>query len=441
MLSIPLPKRRQVLSLSLPIIISMLSINIFDLVDTAMIAHLGDEALAATGFSSFLYWSCFSVFIGLGTATQTLTARQLGLGVTGATLRPFLSSLVVVTAYALPLMLLMMALSSTILSFFTSSPQVLKLSLDYFDWRILGLFASGYNLMFRGFWNGIKEPRVYTVILISTHLLNVLLNWVLIFGHFGAPQLGVKGAAIGSTLSLYTGVLLYALVLWFKKKHLFAGLRRFKIDHFSRLLKLGIPAAFDQLLFALSLLSFFWIFGQIGTTAAAVAHVVLLCSVLLWMPGLGFGMAALTLVSESIGAGRFEEAREWPWLVIKVGIPYIIAIGIVLSFFPQQLLSLFIKNPTTLDMAILPLRIDMLTLWIAGMATIYTEALNGASATGLVMQMKLISRWLLLLPGAAFIGLYGSGGLPGIWLYWAFVTGLELLCFYCLFKRIKLSTR
>ena len=211
-------RQNKIIRLATPIVLGMLSINILDVVDTAMIGRLGDKALAGTGFASFLFFVSFSMTVGIAASVQTMTARRLGENKLIECGLPLNAGILIVGIYGLLIWIVMSLLSTPILSLFSSDSEVLQLSLDYFLLRIPGVLAVGISLCFRGFWNGIKSPNTYTIILVATHVLNIILNWMLIFGHLGFPELGVKGATIGSTVSLYVGMFTYIFVTRFKKR-------------------------------------------------------------------------------------------------------------------------------------------------------------------------------------------------------------------------------
>ncbi len=440
-MNFPTKERRQhIFKLATPIILGMLSINILDLVDTAMIGQLGNKALAATGFASFLFWVCFSAMTGIASGIQTMTSRRLGESKLKVCGLPLNAGLLLVTILAVPISLIMGLLAPFIFGLFSTDPEVVKLSVSYFQWRALGILAIGYTISFRGFWNGIKQPNTYTAILVGTHFLNIFFNWVLIFGHLGAPALGVSGAAIGSSLSLYIGCLAYFIMTYLKQSNMGVLTVRPDASVYKGLIKVGWPASLDQVLFSLSFLTLFWIIGQLGTEAAAIAHVVVMCVLILYLPGAGFGMASLSLVSEALGQGNPTKAAQWAWDTIKVGIPFIFGIGLILFCFPNLILDFFIHHPPTMEKAIFPLRLDLITLWGCCIGIIFTESLIGAGATRSVLVTKGLMRWFVLVPGTYIIGVYLGYGINGIWIFWVFENIIETLLFMGIWQRKKWSS-
>lgn len=428
-------RQNKIIRLATPIVLGMLSINILDVVDTAMIGRLGDKALAGTGFASFLFFVSFSMTVGIAASVQTMTARRLGENKLVECGLPLNAGILIVGIYGLLIWIVMGPLSTPILSLFSSDSEVLQLSLDYFLWRIPGVLAIGISLFFRGFWNGIKSPNTYTTILVATHVLNIILNWMLIFGHLGFPELGVKGAAIGSTVSLYVGMFAYIFVTRFKKRSMNVLSVLPKTPIFRTLFRIGIPSAIDQWLFAMFLLAMFWILGQISTEAAAVGHVVIICTLLLFLPGAGLGMTSLSLVSEALGRKDLKDASQWAWDIIKFGIPWIVLIGFILFWIPKLVLKLFIHTQSTLELAIIPFRIDLVMMGSMCVGVIFLESLVGAGATRLIMLMKVLFRYGILLPGAYILAVPLQHGINEVWVYWALINFVETLMLVKIWNR------
>ncbi|MEC8677701.1 MAG: MATE family efflux transporter [Candidatus Margulisiibacteriota bacterium] len=428
-------RRHQIIKLASPVILGMLSTNILDIVDTAMVSQFGNKALAATGFASFLFFVSFSATIGISSAVQSITSRRLGenkLDQCGLSLN---AGILIISVYFFVTGSVLMVFAPSILGFFSNDPQVNRLSVDYYLWRLPGVLALGIGFCFRGFWNGIKSPNTYTIILVLTHVLNVLLNWLLIFGNLGFPSMGVKGAAIGSTLALFIGMFSYIIVTK-KMKSAMNALTYFpNWSQVKKVIYIGGPAALDQFLLSLFLLLMFWIFGQIGTSAAAVAHVVIMCTMILFLPSIGLGITSLSLVSESLGKGNKKDAKQWAWDTIKAGLPYIALVGFILFCFPKPVLSIFIHDQSTLKLAIFPFRIDLLMMCSVCINIICVQSLIGAGATRFVMIFKVIFRYLILLPivyvAVAIIG----KGIGVVWILWALTDLIETIILIIIWQR------
>ena len=209
------PKRRQqILTLALPIIGGMVSQNVLNLVDTAMVGMLGAAALAAVGMASFANFMASAFITGLSAGVQAMAARRLGEGRTTASAEPLNGGLLLAVGLALPLSGIPIFFADEIFGLLVDDPEVVVLGVPYFQARLFAMVALGINFAFRGYWNGVNMSKIYMRTLLVMHASNIALNWVLIFGHLGLPALGVAGAGIGSAIATFIGSGLYLIQGW-----------------------------------------------------------------------------------------------------------------------------------------------------------------------------------------------------------------------------------
>ncbi len=196
--------------LALPIMGGMVSQNILNLVDTAMVGRVGPSALAAVGIASFTNFMAIAIVLGFGTGVQAIASRRLGEGRENETAIPLNGGLFLALVMGLPLTVLLYFAAPYGFPLLVDDPLVVEDGVPYLQARILGTVAISMNYAFRGFWNGISMSMVYMRTLVIMHAINIFLNWVLIFGNLGAPALGAEGAGIATTISIYIGAPLYA---------------------------------------------------------------------------------------------------------------------------------------------------------------------------------------------------------------------------------------
>ena len=236
--------------LALPIIGGMLSQNLLNIVDTAMVGFLGDPALAAVGLGGFVVFMCMSMILGISTGVQALAARKKGEGRTDRAAKILNSSLLLVLVIAPVLSAILILFVKPLFPYLNSDPEVIRQGVPYLQVRLAAIMFVGMNFAFRGYWNALDLSRLYMITLILMHACNIVLNYVLIFGHFGAPALGVTGAGIASAVSLAVGTGIY----------FFLGFRHIRKDGFLRglanreetrsLVKISIPSGVQQLFFS-----------------------------------------------------------------------------------------------------------------------------------------------------------------------------------------------
>jgi putative MATE family efflux protein len=243
----------------------------------------------------------------------------------------------------------------------------------------------------------------------------VLFNYMFIFGNLGAPELGVEGAGIGTALASVVGTILY-IRLGLKYGREYGFLKKFPSRaEFRSVLKLAIPAALQQLLDSTALTLMYRIVGLTGTMELAAYSVLINFINLVGLPAWGLGTAGATLVGQALGAKDVDDASRWAWDVIKVGVVGMGLLGLPFWLIPDLVLSIWIHDPATLDIARLPSRILGLMITINGVGYMLSSMLNGAGDVRRVTYVNLYSQWFLLLPGAYLLGPWAGFGLIGVW--------------------------
>lgn len=408
---------REILTLALPIIAGMMSQALLNLVDAWMVGHLGANALAAVGMASNTNYLASAAVIGLGAGVQAMVARRKGANGIDEMAIPLNAGLLIALLMALPLFLLFFFGSHTLMSLLISDDNVVPLADEYFSVRVAGIFALGMNFSFRGFWNGINHSMVYMRTLIIMHIANVVLSYGLIFGHWGLPELGVFGAALGTTLSLYLASFLYFIQCWAKTRVNGFMRARPSRELITSTLKLSLPNSIQQVFFAGGITALFWIIGQVGTAELAVGHVLITLILFLILPAMGLGMAATSLVSQALGRGNAEDALRWGVNITLLGMLLLWGIALPLLLFPDWVLGQFLIEPELIELGRTPLRITALFIGIDAAGIILTQALLGAGASKLVMKVSIGLQWGFFLPAAWLIGPALGFGLTAIWIF------------------------
>ena len=416
-----------ILKLGLPIILGMLSQSLLNLVDTAMVGSLGGDALAGVGVGGYATFMVIALMMGLSSGVQAMVARRHGEGRLEEKAVPLNGGLLISLLAATPLTLLCLHYSDWIIALISDDPAVMAVAVPYFDYRVLAIVAVGFNLSFRGYWNGINQSLRYLRVLIFTHLFNVLISYGLIFGAFGLPELGAAGAGLGTSLALFAGALVY-FIMTLRQARSRGFLRSLPDRHsFTSLLRLSVPNSLQQFMFASSVTVLFWIIAKLGTQELAIAHVLTHLSLFLILPAVGLGMAATTLVSHALGQNDQDQACRWGWDTAKVATVIVILLSLPLWLLPEQILGIFISEPDLIEQALWPLRITCLAICIDVAAIVFTQAMLGAGANRTVMLVTLFGQWGLYLPLAWLLGPTLGGGLIAIWLVQLLHRGLSSL--------------
>jgi len=329
----------------------------------------------------------------------------------------------------LPLCAVLYMAIPTVYTFLSDDPAVIDQGVPYLQVRILSMVAVGMNFSFRGYWSAIHMTGVYLRTLLIMHAINIFLNWVLIFGNLGAPELGVLGAGIATTISLYVGTFLY---FFFAIRH--ASDKGFlnKVPSRSILwqqFKLSLPSSLQQFFFAAGLVTLIWIMSQIGTAEIAAVNVLMTFHITAILPAFGIALAATTLVGNALGRGDTEDAALWGWNAAALTLVYGIVLSLILIPLADPLLGVFLTNPETRQLAYIPMILWAVAIAFDTSGMVLMNALIGAGDTRRSMWISVIAQWGFFLPVAYVVGPVLGFGLLGVWIVNGFYrAGQAIVC-------------
>lgn len=412
---------RTIMALALPIIGAMVSQNVLNLVDLAMVGTLGDAAVAAVGLGGFANYLATALIMGLSAGVQAMSARRLGEGRLGETALPLNGALVLALAVGVPWSVLLFGLVEPAFPLLNPDPAVVEAGVPYLEARVVAAVAVGMNFSFRGYYNGVNLPQLYMRTLLVMHACNIIFNWVFIFGNLGAPAMGAAGAGVASAIATYIGTATYV----------FLGLRHARRGGFLAglptretvmgILRLALPSGVQQLSFAAGFTALFWIIGHIGmdaqpdTAQVAAGNAVLNVTLVALLPGIALGIASASLVGQALGRGDPDDARRWAWDVVKVAVIIMGGLGLPMLLFPDAILAAFLHDADTLEIGRAPLRLVGATIALDAVGMVLMHSLLGAGANRLAMMVSIVAQWGVFLPVAFVLGpVLGLGLLP-IW--------------------------
>ncbi|MFT4585209.1 MAG: MATE family multidrug resistance protein [Gammaproteobacteria bacterium] len=409
------PRRARILSLALPIIGGMMSQNLLNLVDTAMVGHLGDAALAAVGLGGFVSFMSMAIVLGIAVGVQATAARRKGQGRYSEMAVALNAGLVVVFCVGPVLSAILYELVPEFYPYLSSDPEVIAAGVPYLQIRILAIIFVASNFAFRGYWNAVDRSRLYMFTLLIMHACNIFLNYVLIFGKFGFPELGTTGAAIGTAVStaIGTGTYIYLGFKYARGEGFFQ--KRPSRKDFSQIIRLSLPSGIQQFFFSAGMTAMYLIIGRIGTSELAAANVLLNITLVAMLPGMAFGLSSATLVGQALGRGDPADAKQWAWDVMKVALVLLGVMGIPMFLVPDLLLGIFLHDPATLDLARAPMRLVGATMTVEAAGIVMMHSLLGAGDVHRVMRISISYQWLFFLPVAYLVGPVMGYGLMGVW--------------------------
>ena len=429
-------RARRVLGLASPIIGGMLSQNLLNLVDTAMVGQLGSAALGAVGFGGLVNWLLAAFFMGMGAAVQAIAARRVGEGNHSGALAPLHLALIISGVILVPYSILLSQATPWMFGLLSDDPQVIVAGVPYLMIRLWSMPFAVANRVFRGYWNGIGLSSVYMRTLFVIHALNIVLNWLLIYGKLGCPRLGVSGAAIASATATAVGTLVYAALAWrLRRADGFFSKRGMGGTTIGGLLRLSIPAGASDLFLSAGFVAFYRIAQMVGTRELAATNVLINLVLVCLLPASGFGLAASTLVGQSLGADRQDSARTWVRTTLTVTIGVMCVLGVILAFGAPLWLDLLMNDPEAERLAVLPLILVGCMQPFDAIGLVLTHALIGAGAVRSVMIGSILLQWGVFLPLAYLAAVVFDGGLLSLFLAMGVWRALFSLTMGTLYRR------
>jgi len=437
---VPPARRKRILGLALPIIGGMLSQNVLNLVDTAMVGTLGDAALAGVGLGGFANFLFSAFVLGLSSGVQAMAARRVGEGRWSETALPLNGGLLLALALAVPWSALLITFAHDYFPVLTSDAAVVEQGVPYLRARLVAMFAMGMNFAFRGYWNAVDKSILYMRTLISMHVVNIFLNWVLIFGNLGAPELGAAGAGVASAISTVFGTASYFLLgrSYARENGFLHGLP--SKETVKTILRLAAPAGLQQFFFAAGMTAFLMLVARMGTPELAATKVIIDLVLVGILPGIGFGLAAASLAGQALGRGEPDDAMQWGWDVVKIAMGVVAALSIPAVVFPGLILSGFIHDAATLSLAENPLRVAAGFLFIDSVGMVLMNALTGVGDAKRVMYIGIAFQWLIFLPLVYLLGPIMGFGLVVIFATQAAYRALQAITFGSMWQRGRWQT-
>ena len=432
---------RQVIILAIPIIFSNLSRVIMGLADMAMVSRIGVNALAATGMGSLLLWMVMSMGIGVRTAVQTVSSRRLGQKKHPQCGNALHNGIILAVCIAIPFTIIGTFYTAEIVGLFLEDKAVILLCTDYLFVGYFGLIFVLIGFAFQGFYAGVEETRVHMVVTIVSNILNVYLNAGFIYGseHITQyftdiglpwlaslwnwapfPALAVKGAAIATLIASIFMVFHYTYFLFKNRVRKYRPHRmKFILSNLVQQVKLGLPIGITEVGVMTGFSIFYKMIGIIGTVELATSEVILNIAHASFMPAIGVGMAASTLVGKFLGEKKPDKADKVVKESIKWSLLIMGSMGFLFIFAPHWIIPVFSTDPEIIQMGVPCLQIIGLLQYFDAVGITLFFVLTGAGNTRFPAMADMIIVWFVFLPVSYYLGIVMEMGIVGAWLGFA----------------------
>lgn len=416
------------IKLAIPVILGMLGHQVVALVDNIMVGQLGTAELAAVSLGNSFMFIAMSVGIGFSTAITPLVAEADGEGNRFKGKSSFKHGLFLCTVTGILLFGVLMIFKPLMYSM-GQPAEVVDLAMPYLNLVAVSLIPMIVFQAFKQFSDGMSMTKYPMYATIVANLVNVVLNYIFIFGKFGAPALGVVGAAIGTLVSRIVLVLLlwYLLSKHERTRFFVLGIKLFSLKKpmLKKLLNLGFPSAL-QMLFEMGIFtSAVWLSGILGKNPQAANQIALNLASMTFMVSMGFSVTSMIRVGNQKGLRKYKDLRRVAIsnFMLTTVLSVIFALGFIVfnSDLPKIFLDydnqeLFADNYEVVKLASQLLIIAAIFQLADSLQVVALGTLRGMQDVKIPMYMTLIAYWIIGFPISYYLSMYTSLKSMGIWI-------------------------
>lgn len=385
---------RTIWKISFPIFLSLLAQNIIIVVDTAFLGRVGEVELGASAIGGLFYICMFIVGFGFATGTQILIGRRNGEGKHKEIGAYFDHSLYFLISIGILIIGFSKLFSDPILKSVLASENIYLYSKKFLDIRIWGLIFAFINMAFRAFFIGITNTRYLTYSAVIMAIVNIVLDYAFIFGHWGFPEMGIEGAALASVLAEFTSVLFFIGLAIFKIDRKKFNMFHFPGIDFSLIKKILDVAFFVMMQFLVSIVAwfiFFMIMEQTGERPLAVSNIIRSLYMIFTIPIFSLGSATNTIVSNTMGENKPLAVLPVIFRMSIISLLSILVL-IVLGFtFSSQIISFYTTDASLIAATLKSFYVTLGVLVIFSMAIVVLNGVAGTANTQASLFIEIVA--------------------------------------------------
>ena len=373
---------RNIWNVSYPIFLSLLAQNVINVTDTAFLGRVGEVELGASAMGGLYYICAFTIAFGFSTGSQIVIGRRNGEGRYNQIGPVMIQGVFVLLSLAAILLLFSRFFAGDVMRVLISSDAILNATEEFLNWRVFGFFFSFVNVMFRALFIGITRTKVLTLNAVLMAMTNVLLDYLLIFGHAGFPKMGIQGAAIASVIAEAVSILFFVVYTRLTvdiRKYALNQIRSFDFGLLKRVLDISV---FTMLQYFLSIATWFMFFiavEHLGQRELAVANIVRSIYVVMLIPVNSLATTTNTFVSNSIGAGAINQVIPTIRKICKLSLGIMVVFAAIVSLMPGWVVSVYTNDASLVAASVPSVYVIVGSLLIGSVANV---AFNGVSGTG-----------------------------------------------------------
>lgn len=384
---------KEIWSIALPIMLGNLAQTIINFTDTAFLGHLGVIALGASMLAGLFYYVFTTIATGFAIGIQIIIARRFGEGNHSRIGVIFEHGSLFVMILGIILFSILYFFSDQLLLWLIDSENLYDASLEYIKYRRYGIIFVCFNFLYRGLYIGISNTKVITLSTIIMALVNIFLDYCLIFGNLGFPEMGIGGAALASfcaEVSAFIFFTIYSYITLRKKDYGMFKIHKLEPELMGRILKIATPTM-TQKLFSFSVwFIFFILIEKMGETATGISSIVRSIYMILITPCFAFATTTNTVVSRIIGEGHADQVYSTIFKILKNCLLCTIPIVILVSIFPMQITRIYTDDISLAHLVIPSVYVICFGTIFQGIGNAFFEAVSGTGNTSAALYLEMV---------------------------------------------------
>ena len=427
---------KQIWQITYPVLISLLMEHMIGLTDTAYLGRVGEVELGASALAGVYYLVIYMLGFGFSVGAQVLIARRNGAHDYTRIGPVFMQGTLFLLLLAAVLFNASHLYSPSILRKLIGSDDVYRATMSYVDWRVYGFFFSFVAVMFRAFYVGITKTKILTANSVVMVLTNVVLNYILIFGKFGFPALGIAGAAIASSISEAVSVLFFIIYTWKKidyKKYAMFSFVGIDFRMLKQILNVSVWIMVQHGIAFVGWFIFFVVMEHQGERPLAVTNVVRSISSFLFMFVNAFASTSSSLVSNLIGSGKSDQVLGLCGRMIRLCYFFVLPLAILIALFPDLVLRIYTDNPDLIQSSTSSLWVMLSSYILAVPAFIYFFSVSGTGNTQSALMIDMASIFVYV-AYTFLVGIWLHADVAVCWTTEHVYNGMLLISFFYLWK-------
>ena len=367
--------------------------TIINFTDTAFLGRLGVIALGASMLAGLFYFVFTTIATGFAIGIQIIIARRFGEGNHGRIGVIFQHGSIFVLILGLILFSILYIFSDHLLLWLIDSPNIYDASLEYIKYRQFGIIFVCFNFLYRALYVGISNTKVITYSTIIMAVVNIFLDYCLIFGNFGFPEMGIGGAALASfcsEVSAFTFFTVYSYITLRNKDYGMFKLHRLESELMGRILKLATPTMIQKLFSFSVWFIFFILIEKMGETATGISSIVRSVYMILITPCFAFATTTNTVVSRIIGEGHSDQVFSTINKILKNCLLCTIPIMILVAIFPIQIARIYTDDLNLAQLVVPSIYVICFGTIFQSIGNAYFEAVSGTGNTSAALYLEAV---------------------------------------------------